>query len=47
MLIHRVSLGTLGILCQLGSTFAVREVLEPWLPGLRPDEDQPEGDQPE
>ena len=38
MLIHRVSLGTLGILCQLGSTFAVREVLEPCLPGLRPEE---------
>jgi predicted unusual protein kinase regulating ubiquinone biosynthesis (AarF/ABC1/UbiB family) len=39
MLIHRVSLGTLGILCQLGSTFAVREVLEPCLPGLSPEED--------
>jgi len=38
MLIHRVSLGTLGILCQLGSTFAVREVLEPCLPGLRPED---------
>jgi predicted unusual protein kinase regulating ubiquinone biosynthesis (AarF/ABC1/UbiB family) len=37
MLIHRVSLGVLGILCQLGSTFAVREVLEPCLPGLNPD----------
>ena len=42
MLIHRVSLGTLGILCQLGSTFAVREVLEAWLPGLSP-EDGPKG----
>jgi len=37
MLIHRVSMGTLGILCQLGSTFAVAEVLEPCLPGLRPE----------
>jgi len=37
MLIHRVSMGTLGILCQLGSTFAVREVLEPCLPGLSPE----------
>jgi len=37
MLIHRVSMGTLGILCQLGSTFAVREVLEPCLPGLKPE----------
>jgi predicted unusual protein kinase regulating ubiquinone biosynthesis (AarF/ABC1/UbiB family) len=37
MLIHRVSLGTLGILCQLGSTFRVRDVLEPCLPGLRED----------
>jgi predicted unusual protein kinase regulating ubiquinone biosynthesis (AarF/ABC1/UbiB family) len=34
MLIHRVSMGTLGILCQLGSTIAVREVLGPCLPGL-------------
>ncbi|MBR7833192.1 AarF/ABC1/UbiB kinase family protein [Actinospica durhamensis] len=34
MLIHRVSLGALGILCQLGSTFAVREVLGPCLPGF-------------
>jgi predicted unusual protein kinase regulating ubiquinone biosynthesis (AarF/ABC1/UbiB family) len=38
MLIHRVSLGTLGILCQLGSTFAVHEVLEACLPGLRPED---------
>jgi predicted unusual protein kinase regulating ubiquinone biosynthesis (AarF/ABC1/UbiB family) len=37
MLIHRVSMGTLGILCQLGSTIAVREVLEPCLPGLAPE----------
>jgi predicted unusual protein kinase regulating ubiquinone biosynthesis (AarF/ABC1/UbiB family) len=37
MLIHRVSMGTLGILCQLGSTIAVREVLEPCLPGLSPE----------
>ncbi len=38
MLIHRVSMGSLGILCQLGSTFAVREVLEPCLPGLSPED---------
>jgi predicted unusual protein kinase regulating ubiquinone biosynthesis (AarF/ABC1/UbiB family) len=37
MLIHRVSMGTLGILCQLGSTIAVPEVLEPCLPGLNPE----------
>ena len=37
MLIHRVSMGTLGILCQLGSTIAVHEVLEPCLPGLNPE----------
>ncbi|HET9172661.1 MAG TPA: AarF/ABC1/UbiB kinase family protein [Actinospica sp.] len=37
MLIHRVSMGTLGILCQLGSTIAVPEVLEPCLPGLAPE----------
>ena len=38
VLIHRVSMGSLGILCQLGSTFAVREVMEPCLPGLNPEE---------
>jgi hypothetical protein len=27
-----------AVLCQLGSTFAVREVLEPYLPGLRGDD---------
>ncbi|HTJ66916.1 MAG TPA: AarF/ABC1/UbiB kinase family protein [Actinospica sp.] len=37
MLIHRVSMGTLGILCQLGSTIEVPEVLEPCLPGLVPE----------
>ena len=38
MLIHRVNVGAFGILCQLGSTFAAREVLEPYLPGLRGDD---------
>lgn len=37
MLIHRVSSGALGILCQLGSTFSVRDVLGPCLPGLYPE----------
>ena len=40
MLIHRVSLGGLGILCQLGATFHVRAVLGPYLPGLDEDADE-------
>jgi predicted unusual protein kinase regulating ubiquinone biosynthesis (AarF/ABC1/UbiB family) len=41
MLIHRASLGMLGILCQLGSTVAVRDVLVPCLPGLDPESSRP------
>ncbi|WP_285564600.1 AarF/UbiB family protein [Streptomyces sp. NBC_01463] len=44
LLIHRVTLSTIGVLCQLGATVRLREELESWLPGfLAPDEDaQPE-----
>lgn len=31
-LIHRVWLGSIGVLCQLGATVPVREVLEQWVP---------------
>ncbi|MBC9726367.1 AarF/ABC1/UbiB kinase family protein [Streptomyces sp. TRM68367] len=34
LLIHRVTLSTIGVLCQLGSTVRLREELEEWLPGF-------------
>ncbi|MER6672511.1 ABC1 kinase family protein [Streptomyces sp. NPDC000983] len=39
LLIHRVTLSTIGVLCQLGSTVRLREELEEWLPGFLPEED--------
>ncbi|MCT9083930.1 ABC1 kinase family protein [Streptomyces fulvoviolaceus] len=39
LLIHRVTLSTIGVLCQLGSTVRLREELEEWLPGFIPEED--------
>jgi predicted unusual protein kinase regulating ubiquinone biosynthesis (AarF/ABC1/UbiB family) len=33
-LIHRVWLGSIGVLCQLGATVPVRSVLEEWVPGF-------------
>ncbi|WP_432155900.1 ABC1 kinase family protein [Streptomyces sp. bgisy153] len=44
LLIHRVTLSTIGVLCQLGATVRLREELEEWLPGFaeelnRPDEE--------
>jgi predicted unusual protein kinase regulating ubiquinone biosynthesis (AarF/ABC1/UbiB family) len=41
LLIHRVSMGGLGILCQLGSTVPVRGELKAWLPGFAQDEPDP------
>ncbi|MFF3647551.1 ABC1 kinase family protein [Streptomyces sp. NPDC002181] len=38
LLIHRVTLSTIGVLCQLGATVRLREELESWLPGFLPDE---------
>ncbi|MEU8889688.1 AarF/ABC1/UbiB kinase family protein [Streptomyces sp. NPDC048442] len=35
LLIHRVTLSTIGVLCQLGATVRLREELEEWLPGFR------------
>jgi predicted unusual protein kinase regulating ubiquinone biosynthesis (AarF/ABC1/UbiB family) len=43
LLIHRVTLSTIGVLCQLGSTVRLREELEEWLPGFLPEEDLEEG----
>jgi predicted unusual protein kinase regulating ubiquinone biosynthesis (AarF/ABC1/UbiB family) len=34
LLIHRVTLSTIGVLCQLGSTVRLRHELEMWLPGF-------------
>ncbi|MBV1947780.1 AarF/ABC1/UbiB kinase family protein [Streptomyces sp. BV129] len=54
LLIHRVTLSTIGVLCQLGATVRLREELEEWLPGFGPeaeltetDEEAPESDEEE
>ncbi|MFC7304963.1 ABC1 kinase family protein [Streptomyces monticola] len=39
LLIHRVTLSTIGVLCQLGATVRLREELETWLPGFLPEPD--------
>ncbi|MFC8435732.1 ABC1 kinase family protein [Streptomyces sp. NPDC057253] len=36
LLIHRVTLSTIGVLCQLGAAVRLREELEEWLPGFLP-----------
>ena len=38
LLIHRVTLSTIGVLCQLSATVRLREELEAWLPGFLPEE---------
>ena len=42
LLIHRVTLSTIGVLCQLGSTVRLREELEEWLPGFVLEADEEE-----
>ncbi|AWW37702.1 ABC1 kinase family protein [Streptomyces cadmiisoli] len=42
LLIHRVTLSTIGVLCQLGSTVRLRDELEEWLPGFLPEDELPE-----
>ncbi len=37
LLIHRVTLSTIGVLCQLGATVRLRDELQEWLPGFEPD----------
>jgi predicted unusual protein kinase regulating ubiquinone biosynthesis (AarF/ABC1/UbiB family) len=44
LLIHRVTLSTIGVLCQLGATVRLREELEEWLPGFVP-EDPADGEE--
>ncbi|WP_326798371.1 AarF/UbiB family protein [Streptomyces sp. NBC_01808] len=50
LLIHRVTLSTIGVLCQLGAQVRMREELAEWLPGFaeyaeggRPEDDPHEG----
>ncbi len=43
LLIHRVTMGGLGILCQLGATVPVRAELGAWLPGFADDEQDADG----
>ncbi|MGA5320289.1 ABC1 kinase family protein [Streptomyces seoulensis] len=47
LLIHRVTLSTIGVLCQLGATVRLREELEEWLPGFGPDTESLEAEGPE
>ncbi|MFE6663572.1 ABC1 kinase family protein [Streptomyces sp. NPDC057697] len=44
LLIHRVTLSTIGVLCQLGATVRLRDELSSWLPGfLLQDEQEQDG----
>jgi len=38
MLIHRVWLGSIGVLCQLDATVASRQILLDWVPGFAPED---------
>ncbi|OIJ62828.1 ABC1 kinase family protein [Streptomyces mangrovisoli] len=42
LLIHRVTLSTIGVLCQLNATVRLRDELEEWLPGFVPEAEEPE-----
>ncbi|MEU0913018.1 ABC1 kinase family protein [Streptomyces althioticus] len=44
LLIHRVTLSTIGVLCQLGATVRLRDELEDWLPEFVPGEPGEEGE---
>ncbi|MFF1713302.1 ABC1 kinase family protein [Streptomyces sp. NPDC058268] len=49
LLIHRVTLSTIGVLCQLGATVRMRDELEEWLPGFleeEPEEQEPQEEDP-
>ncbi|MFI9205141.1 ABC1 kinase family protein [Streptomyces sp. NPDC053048] len=37
LLIHRVTMSTIGVLCQLGATVRLREEMEAWVPGFAAD----------
>jgi hypothetical protein len=36
LLIHRVTIGSIGVLCQLEAKAPYRAILEKWLPGFAP-----------
>ena len=36
LMIHRVTLGSIGVLCQLEAKASYRSILERWLPGFAP-----------
>ncbi|MDT0452945.1 ABC1 kinase family protein [Streptomyces hesseae] len=38
LLIHRVTMSTIGVLCQLGATVRLRDEMEAWVPGFTIDE---------
>ncbi|MGW3626123.1 ABC1 kinase family protein [Streptomyces sp. NPDC000880] len=40
LLIHRVTLSTIGVLCQLNATVRLRDELESWLPGFLPEDEE-------
>ncbi|QUC56530.1 AarF/ABC1/UbiB kinase family protein [Streptomyces sp. A2-16] len=42
LLIHRVTLSTIGVLCQLGAAVRLREELQEWLPGFVAEEEEDE-----
>ncbi|MGW7257115.1 ABC1 kinase family protein [Streptomyces sp. NPDC054834] len=42
LLIHRVTLSTIGVLCQLGATVRLRDELQEWLPGFAESEEATE-----
>ncbi|MDX3377451.1 AarF/ABC1/UbiB kinase family protein [Streptomyces sp. ME02-6991-2A] len=47
LLIHRVTLSTIGVLCQLGAAVRLRDELEAWLPGfVAESEEAEESDEP-
>ncbi|MFI2371052.1 ABC1 kinase family protein [Streptomyces sp. NPDC018833] len=43
LLIHRVTLSTIGVLCQLNASVRLREELEAWLPGFLAEEEDLRG----
>ncbi|KUL49312.1 MULTISPECIES: ABC1 kinase family protein [unclassified Streptomyces] len=47
LLIHRVTLSTIGVLCQLGATVRMRDELEEWLPGFVAETDPADADDPD
>ncbi|MFP8883623.1 ABC1 kinase family protein [Streptomyces mangrovi] len=40
LLIHRVTLSTIGVLCQLGAQVRMHEEMEAWVPGFLPEDEE-------